>query len=42
VRASSAYRLRVAGNLVVKALAEIAGAAGDTTRIHPRGTAVHA
>ena len=42
VRASSAYRLRVAGNLVVKALAEIAGAAGDTTRIHARGTAVHA
>lgn len=42
VRASSAYRLRVAGNLVVKALAEITGVTGDMTRIHARGTAVHA
>jgi len=36
VRASSAYRLRVAGNLVIKALAEIAGANSDTTRIAGR------
>jgi xanthine dehydrogenase small subunit len=37
VRASAAYRLRVAGNLVIKALAEIAGAKSDTTRIAARG-----
>jgi xanthine dehydrogenase small subunit len=33
MRASAEYRLAVAGNLVIKALAEIAGAAGATTRI---------
>jgi xanthine dehydrogenase small subunit len=36
LRASAAYRLRVAGNLVIKALAEIAGAKSDTTRIAGR------
>src|SRR4029079_15077983 len=36
VRASAAYRLRVAGNLIIKALAEIAGASTDTTRIAGR------
>ena len=33
VRASAAYRSRVAGNLVVKAIAEIAGISPDITRI---------
>ena len=33
VRASAAYRSRVAGNLVIKALAEMAGIKGDITRI---------
>jgi xanthine dehydrogenase small subunit len=33
MRASAEYRLAVAGNFVIKALAEIAGAAGATTRI---------
>ena len=36
LRASAAYRRRVAGNLVIKALAEIAGASSDTTRIAGR------
>jgi xanthine dehydrogenase small subunit len=36
LRASAAYRLRVARNLVIKALAEIAGAESDTTRIAGR------
>ena len=36
LRASAAYRLRVAGHLVIKALAEIAGASTDTTRIAGR------
>jgi xanthine dehydrogenase small subunit len=34
LRASAAYRSRVAGNLVVKAIAEIAGVRSDVTRIH--------
>jgi xanthine dehydrogenase small subunit len=42
MRASAAYRMRVAGNLVVRGLAEIAGLGNDTTRIHPRGAALHA
>jgi xanthine dehydrogenase small subunit len=33
LRASAAYRSRVAGNLVVKAIAEIAGISSDVTRI---------
>jgi len=50
MRASAEYRLAVAGNLVIKALAEIAGAAGATTRIlkpreafdgGPYGFAIH-
>jgi xanthine dehydrogenase small subunit len=36
LRASAAYRSRVAGNLVVKALAEIAGLDSDVTRIAAR------
>ncbi len=36
LRASSAYRSRVASNLVVKALAEIAGIGSDVTRIADR------
>jgi xanthine dehydrogenase small subunit len=36
LRASAAYRSRVAGNLVVKALAEIAGASARVTRIVDR------
>ena len=36
LRASAAYRSRVAGNLVIKALAEIAGASGNVTRIVDR------
>src|SRR5271155_783712 len=36
LRASAAYRRRVAGNLVVKALAEIAGVGSDVTRIAER------
>ena len=37
LRASSSYRLQVAKNLVLKALAEIEGRAGDTLRIQGRG-----
>lgn len=33
LRASAEYRLRVAGNLVIKALAEIGGLSSDVTRI---------
>ena len=33
LRASAAYRSRVAANLVIKALAEIAGAGANVTRI---------
>jgi xanthine dehydrogenase small subunit len=36
LRASAAYRRRVAGNLVIKALAEMAGAASAATRITAR------
>ena len=36
LRASAAYRRRVAGNLVIKALAEMAGAASAATRITDR------
>jgi xanthine dehydrogenase small subunit len=35
-RGSAAYRLQVAKNLVVKALAEIAGVPGTATRVRPR------
>ena len=41
-RASAGYRNRVAGNLVVKALAEIAGVTSDRTRIAGRGRMAHA
>jgi len=36
LRASAGYRARVAGNLVIKALAEIAGVGSDVTRIAER------
>jgi xanthine dehydrogenase small subunit len=36
LRASAAYRSRVASNLVIKALAEIAGVGSDVTRIAER------
>ena len=36
LRASAAYRSRVAGNLVVKALAEISGVGSDVTRVTAR------
>jgi xanthine dehydrogenase small subunit len=36
LRASAAYRSRVAGNLVIKALAEIAGVGADVTRLADR------
>ena len=36
LRASAAYRLRVAGNLVIKAIAEVAGLDTGTTRIADR------
>jgi xanthine dehydrogenase small subunit len=42
LRASAAYRARVAGNLVIKALAEIAGVTPDVTRISDRRTVAHA
>jgi len=42
LRASADYRSRVAGNLVVKALAEIAGAAAHVTRISDSRTPAHA
>ncbi|AVO44954.1 xanthine dehydrogenase small subunit [Phreatobacter cathodiphilus] len=41
-RASAAYRLSVAGNLVTKALAEIAAGDRSTTRLAPLGGASHA
>ena len=41
-RASAGYRSRVAGNLVIKALAEIAGVASHATRISDRRTLAHA
>jgi xanthine dehydrogenase small subunit len=42
LRASAVYRSRVAGNLVVKALAEIAGVASHVTRISDSRMAAHA
>src|SRR5262249_25507840 len=42
LRASAAYRLRVASNLVLKVLAEMAGAESETTRITGRRTAADA
>jgi xanthine dehydrogenase small subunit len=36
LRASAAYRARVAGNLVIKAIAEMAGVGADVTRIADR------
>jgi xanthine dehydrogenase small subunit len=41
MRASAGYRLGVAGNLVIKALAEISGAASPMTRILKRREALH-
>jgi xanthine dehydrogenase small subunit len=41
MRASAEYRLDVAGNLVIKALAEISGAASPVTRILGRREALH-
>lgn len=42
LRASADYRARVAGNLVIKALAEVAGVTSDVTRISDRRTVAHA
>ena len=42
LRASASYRANVAANLVIKALAEIAGAGPDVTRISDRRTLIHA
>jgi xanthine dehydrogenase small subunit len=42
LRASAAYRSRVAGNLVIKALAEIAKPGGCITRIRDRRVTDHA
>ena len=42
LRASAAYRSRVAGNLVIKALAEIAGVSADVTRVADRRMVAHA
>jgi xanthine dehydrogenase small subunit len=42
LRASAGYRSRVAGNLVIKALAEIAGVASNVTRISDRRMPAHA
>ena len=42
LRASAAYRSRVAGNLVVKMLAEVAGASSSVTRIADRRMIAHA
>ncbi len=42
LRASADYRGRVAGNLVIKALAEIAGVASHVTRISDSRTPAHA
>jgi xanthine dehydrogenase small subunit len=41
MRASAEYRLDVAGNLVIKALAELSGAASPVTRILGRQEALH-
>jgi xanthine dehydrogenase small subunit len=42
LRASAAYRARVAGNLVVKAIAEMAGVRSEVTRIAERRMHAHA
>ena len=42
LRASAAYRRRIAGNLVIKTLAEIAGVGSNVTRIAERRTMVDA
>jgi xanthine dehydrogenase small subunit len=42
LRASAGYRSRVAGNLIVKALAEIAGASPQITRVVDHRTFAHA
>ena len=42
LRASAGYRSRVAGNLVVKALAEIAGVSSQVTRVADRRMLAHA
>jgi xanthine dehydrogenase small subunit len=41
-RASAGYRSRVAGNLIVKALAEIAGVSPQVTRVADRRMVAHA
>jgi xanthine dehydrogenase small subunit len=41
LRASSAYRNRVAGNLVIKAIAEIAGVSSQSTRVSDRRMVAH-
>jgi xanthine dehydrogenase iron-sulfur cluster and FAD-binding subunit A len=41
MRASAEYRLRVAENIVIKALAEIAGGSRPMTRILDRQETVH-
>ena len=42
LRASAGYRRRVAGNLVIKALAEIAGVSAEATRVADRRMVAHA
>jgi xanthine dehydrogenase small subunit len=42
LRASADYRARVAGNLIIKTLAEIAGVAPHVTRISDRRMPAHA
>ncbi len=42
LRASAAYRSRVAGNLVIKALAEISGVSAEATRVADRRIFAHA
>jgi xanthine dehydrogenase small subunit len=42
LRASASYRSRVAGNLVIKALAEIAGVSPQVTRVADRRVLAHA
>ena len=41
-RASAEYRMRVARNLVIKAMAEIAGVPSSTTRIFAHRESTHA
>jgi xanthine dehydrogenase small subunit len=42
LRASASYRRRVAGNLIIKALAEIAGVSAQVTRVADRRMLAHA